>query len=86
MRYEAVLACREMADPAAVPSLVPLLEGDDTRTRIAVLEALGTLGGKVAEQTIVGYLDHPDAATQRAAALALQELRFSDTPLIADFD
>ncbi len=86
MRYEAVLACRETADPAAVQSLVPLLEDDSARLRIAVLQTLGTLGGKVAEQTIVGYLQHPDPATRRAAAQALQDLRFSDDPRTADFD
>ncbi len=86
MRHEAVLACREMADPAAVPSLVPLLEDDSVRLRIAVLGVLGALGGKVAERTIVGCLDHPDAATRRAAAQALHELRFSDDPLTADPD
>ena len=82
MRYEAAHAAGEMTLEDALPQLARMLDNDDdTEVRLAVIWALGQIGGKPAAQALNQVLQGDDPAMQEAAQEALQEIAFSANPL-----
>jgi HEAT repeat protein len=81
MRYEAAHAAGEMGLEDALPQLAHMIDDDDTEVRLAVIWALGQIGGKPASDALRQVLQAGDPAMQEAAQEALQEIAFSANPL-----
>ncbi len=86
VRESAAQALEQLGDPQAIPALEALLAGgiaaavpvEGTPHLVqpynAVLEALGSLGATEAVGVIAGFLNHPVAQVQNAAARAMYQL------------
>ena len=81
MRYEAAHAAGEMALEDALPQLAQMINDDDTEVRLAVIWALGQIGGKPAADALREVLQCGNPAMQEAAQEAMQEIAFSANPL-----
>jgi HEAT repeat protein len=81
MRYEAAHAAGEMGLEDALPQLAQMIDDNDTEVRLAVIWALGQIGGKPASDALRQVLQAGDPAMQEAAQEALQEIAFSANPL-----
>ncbi len=75
MRAEAAVACGELEAKTALPDLLTLLEDDESSVRLAVIFALGRLGGKPARRALAGIAASDDEEAE-AAELALEEMLF----------
>lgn len=81
MRYEAAHAAGEMMLESALPRFALMLDDDDLEVRLAVVWALGQIGGKPAAQLLVRALRSEEPAMREAAEDAMQELAFAADPL-----
>ena len=81
MRYEAANAFAEIGEEEAVPYIVPLLQDEDNQVQLAIVRALGTIGGPLAERALRRCLKHQDEALQDAARDALEHLEAEGDPL-----
>jgi len=81
MRYEAAHAAGEMALEDALPQLTRMIEDGDTEVRLAVIWALGQIGGKPAAEALNRVIQEGNPAMREAAQEALQEIAFSANPL-----
>jgi len=86
MRYEAARAAGELEHPRAVVPLINRLDDPDLEVRLAVIGALGQIGGDVARRALERCARHESPAIRQAATEALNELMLSADPLdIAPF-
>jgi len=81
MRYEAALACGELALRQAVPILMQLLDDPDIQIREATIHALGQMGGSEAKDVLLAAYDDADDVTQAAIDDALAEHALADGDL-----
>ncbi len=72
-RLLAVLACVEMEDERLIPDLVERVEDPEREVRLAAIQAMGAIGGDVAEAALTEIERSSDPALRRAAAGALAE-------------
>lgn len=80
LRYEAACACGELADPELVPGLAPLLDDDDHEVVLAVIWALGEIGGLPARRLLQRSLKVAGEDVRAVAAEALRTLDFYEGP------
>ncbi|MBI3968447.1 MAG: HEAT repeat domain-containing protein [Chloroflexi bacterium] len=74
LRFEAARACGELEDERAVPYLVPLLtEDEDLEVKLAVVEALGHIGGDRAERALRRAARDPNDQISAAANDSLED-------------
>ena len=80
MRYEAARAVGELGDDGQpmLPSLVPLVEDEDSEIAMAAMWALGQVGGPHAKRVLQRLARSNDAARKQAAQDALEELALSE--------
>ena len=80
MRYEAARAVGELGDDGQpmLPSLVPLVEDEDSEIAMAAMWALGQVGGPHAKRVLQRLARSNDAARKQAAQDALEELAISE--------
>jgi len=81
MRYEAAVACGELAEKEAVPHLIRLIDDPDAEVRLAAIQALGKVGGEEAKECLVECLNNPNKAICQIAKQALHELEVNEDPL-----
>ncbi|MBX7220269.1 MAG: HEAT repeat domain-containing protein [Blastocatellia bacterium] len=77
-RIQATAWLGELGEPAVIPKLALLLETDDAKQRVAVVEALGHINDRTAIEPLIRSLDDRDPAVRTAASAAL--LRFGIAP------
>jgi HEAT repeat protein len=80
IRYEAAGACGELGEEAASPYLVELIGDPDVDVQVAVLQALGKIGGGGAKECLQQCLDNPSEVIRRVAEQALYELEAEESP------
>jgi HEAT repeat protein len=71
----ALIVLGEVANPRQVHELEPFLNHKDARVRTAAVRALGHLGGRDAETTLVRLLSRPDSELQLEVLFILDELK-----------
>lgn len=81
IRYEAARAAGELENTQAVVPLITLLDDPDLEVRLAVIGALGSIGGNVARQALLRCAQNENSAIHAAALAALDEVNISDDPL-----
>jgi HEAT repeat protein len=81
MRYEAAHAAGEMILEDALPQLTQMIDDKDTEVKLAVIWALGQIGGKPASEALNQVIQEGNPAMKEAAQEALQELTFASNPL-----
>ncbi|HEX7586994.1 MAG TPA: HEAT repeat domain-containing protein [Anaerolineae bacterium] len=86
MRFEAVRSVGELEYRTAVPQLIELLDDPDREVQMAVITALGQIGGSAAKQALANAAESEDEVLHELADDALQELRFSGDPNLLLFD
>jgi len=74
LRRRAAETIAEIADPATVPILLPLLDDPDPELRARVVNALGEIGTREAIPGLLRALKDSDPEVRRAAADALGEV------------
>ena len=80
MRVEAALAAGELEIKSAIPQIVAMLDDDELAVRLAAIEALGHLGGKVARTALRTLAAEGEADEAEAADIALEEMLFYAEP------
>ena len=80
MRFEAVNACQALGEEGTVPDLIPLLEDDDPQVQLAVVQALGAIGGSLAKRALLKCAKSGDDALEESAQQALELVSFNDDP------
>ena len=85
MRYEAARAAGEMTLEDALPFLVRMVEDSDTEVRLAVIGALGQIGGKPAAEALAPLLKGKESAMREAAREAMSEITFAASPMSPKF-
>lgn len=86
MRAAAARACGELEHRDALPDLFELLSDEEKEVRLAVLFALGRLGGKDAVEILTAAATSEDEEEAAAAEEALEESLFYANSDIALFD
>ena len=81
LRYEAAVACGELGEEEAVPTLILLTDDSDTDVQLAAVQALGNIGGNEAREHLEKCLESPTEAMRQIAAHALHELEVLAEPL-----
>jgi len=80
MRYEAARACGELQLRRAVPSLIKMIDSDESEVQIMAIWALGQIGGDKAQAALTRLVDNSEPAVSQAAAEALDEVEFASRP------
>ena len=80
MRAEAAYACGELEAKSALPELLDLLEDEEQMVRLAVISALGHIGGKPAKTALRAIAASSDEVEAFAAEEALEEMAFYAGP------
>jgi HEAT repeat protein len=77
LRFEAARAVGELADEGRpmLPSLLPLVDDDDTEIALAAIWSLGQVGGPSAKRLLERLARSKDATRSQAAEEALDELK-----------
>jgi HEAT repeat protein len=78
MREAAAYATGALENKAAVSELIELLAEDVAEVKLAIIAALGQIGGKEAREILEAMRLSDDPAEVEAADLALEEIMFSD--------
>ena len=78
MRYEACNACAELSEEEAIPYLLPLFEDEDLETQSAAIMAAGHIGGNIAKNALMDYIQSSDEVIAEAAQESLEILRISE--------
>ena len=88
MRAAAARACGELEHRDALPDLYDLLSDEEKEVRLAVLFALGRIGGKDAIEILTAAATSEDEDEAAAAEEALEDTLFhsSDIPLLDESD
>jgi len=86
MRVAAVNAVGELEHRDALPDLIELLDDEEKEVRLAVLFALGRIGGKIAIEILTTAAASVDADEAAAAEDALEEALFYTESNIPLFD
>ncbi len=86
IRFEAVGSAGLLGDESTVPELTELLEDDDLEVRLAVVKALGNIGGTMAKRVLQACLDYSDETLGETVRAALERVKFDEDPLGLDFD
>jgi len=81
IRYEAAVACGELAEEAAVDHLVRLTGDPDIEVQLAALQALAKVGGMAAKEGLQDCLSDPREVVREAAAQAIKQLEIEEDPL-----
>jgi HEAT repeat protein len=81
MRYEAAVACGELALRQAVPTLARLVQDPDRQVSNAAIWALGQIGGDSAKQVLTSAYEDADDETEAALDEALAEHALSEGDL-----
>ena len=74
IRYEAVTACGEIADEDIMQYLIPAANDEDIDVQLAVIQALGKIGGNEAKLYLQKHADEPNEALRDAIETALKEI------------
>lgn len=80
MKYEAICACKEIGDESIVSRITPLLDDKDTQIQFSAIEALGAIGGKLANKELLKQLKHGSASMQAFIKQVLEENDFDSDP------
>ena len=80
LRFEAVRACAEIEAEEAAPHLLELTRDIDVEVMTSAIEALGRIGGDLAQDVLKNCLKSPDEVVREAARDALDEIAFWDDP------
>ena len=78
MRYEACNACAELSEEEAIPYLLPLFEDEDLETQSAAIMAAGHIGGDMAKNALMEYIQSTDQVIAEVAQESLEILRISE--------
>ena len=81
VRYDAAGACGELEEEAAVPGLIKLINDPDIDVQMAVIQALGKIGGTQAKECLEHCLNNASAAIRQTAEQALIELEVREVLL-----
>ncbi|MBD3270967.1 MAG: tetratricopeptide repeat protein [Elusimicrobia bacterium] len=71
IRFTAVHSLREIADESSVPLLCGMIDDDDHSVRVAVVCALGILGGTRADEGLIQALEDRDTVVRMSACRML---------------
>jgi HEAT repeat protein len=74
IRFGALEALGMLADPSAVPAVIPFLEHEDLYLRLAAAAALQALPGPESVTALKGVLDAPELELRGMAAISLSHL------------
>ena len=78
MRYEACNACAELSEEEAIPYLLTLFEDEDIDTQSAAIMAAGHIGGDMAKNALMEYIQSSDPVISETAQESLEILRISE--------
>jgi HEAT repeat protein len=78
MRYEAATSCGELGDEDIVHYLIPAAIDEDIDVQLAVIQALGKIGGNEAKQYLQKHAGDPNEAIAEAIETALNEVSIVD--------
>jgi hypothetical protein len=81
IRYEAVDAIVEIGDDSIINDLVPLLDDDDYQVKLTTISGLGKLGGLIAKEALITYLNDEDQEIIDLVTTALEDIAFIEDPL-----
>ena len=74
LRYEATCACGELGEEDAVPHLISLIEDDDLEVQMAMITAMGKIGGPLAKRALLRCVRTGDESIREAAQEALDNM------------
>ena len=81
IRYGAANACGELGEEEIVPNLISLLQDEDVQVQLAVVNALGNIGGPLAKRALSRCVKIGDPTLEEASREALEIVEAMEDPL-----